>query len=302
MILPPYLAKLVRRGLKTQSRIPVRIGARRPGGSRSSPTIYGIQPGRGEKAIAHVLVTDVRRERLGDITDRDARAEGFRTREQFFAHWRDLHGHGLPTAQRDLLERVVDAPASLPLGAVHPGLPPRTLAARVGALRRAGLLVPSSNGHVDITDKGSHLLIDPYEGIDIGRDVWVITFELADFRLLTPIGRPAGHAVYRSGQERVEQSGWAGGGPDAEIGYTLRPEESEPDEIETVDPDRLRPEWRERAAARHRKVRGEEFGRRRARTLAERVRQQARRVDGDAPELDLIENLLEQLESRQDAA
>jgi len=38
------------------------------------------------------LIVDVRRERLGDLSDRDARAEGFRNLEEFRSVWRSIYG------------------------------------------------------------------------------------------------------------------------------------------------------------------------------------------------------------------
>lgn len=38
---------------------------------------YAVQPGRGKKAVARITLTSIHLERLQDITEEDARAEGF---------------------------------------------------------------------------------------------------------------------------------------------------------------------------------------------------------------------------------
>jgi len=53
---------------------------------------YAVQPNRGKKAVARILLTGLRKERVDSITDSDARAEGFSSREAFLATWRAIHG------------------------------------------------------------------------------------------------------------------------------------------------------------------------------------------------------------------
>jgi hypothetical protein len=53
---------------------------------------YAVQPNRGKKAIARIRLTDVRREKIGVISEADARAEGFASRDEFLKTWRDIHG------------------------------------------------------------------------------------------------------------------------------------------------------------------------------------------------------------------
>lgn len=53
---------------------------------------YAVQPNRGKKAVARILLTNLRKERLDTITDADAKAEGFSSREEFLVTWRAIHG------------------------------------------------------------------------------------------------------------------------------------------------------------------------------------------------------------------
>ncbi len=53
---------------------------------------YAVQPNRGKKAVARILLTGLRRERVADITESDARAEGFLSREEFLSTWCAIHG------------------------------------------------------------------------------------------------------------------------------------------------------------------------------------------------------------------
>ena len=63
--------------------------------------VYAVQPGRGKCAVARVGITAIRVQRLGGISEDDARAEGFPDRAAFLDYWRKLYG------QLDLDELVV---------------------------------------------------------------------------------------------------------------------------------------------------------------------------------------------------
>jgi hypothetical protein len=52
---------------------------------------YAVQPGRTKRAIGRLLVTSVSHERVGEIDFTGARAEGFRTTDQFKAYWARLY-------------------------------------------------------------------------------------------------------------------------------------------------------------------------------------------------------------------
>lgn len=53
---------------------------------------YAVQPGRGKSAVARLYVTAVERAQLRDLTDEDARREGFTDGEDFARYWRELYG------------------------------------------------------------------------------------------------------------------------------------------------------------------------------------------------------------------
>jgi hypothetical protein len=63
--------------------------------------IYAVQPGRTQKAVAHIKLTSIREEAVSDISEADAIAEGFDSREAFFDAWRRIHG-----AKADMQQRV----------------------------------------------------------------------------------------------------------------------------------------------------------------------------------------------------
>lgn len=93
MIFRPELIKQIRKGKKTMTRRPVKRGKlgevkQHYAAGRS----YAVQPGRGEPQTCRITVLEARRERLGDITHEDARAEGFLTTQAFFDYWRGLYG------------------------------------------------------------------------------------------------------------------------------------------------------------------------------------------------------------------
>lgn len=96
MILDVALCRAALRGAKTQIRRPVRRGetwASRVG------RLIPIHPGYGEPMAGRVLLTDVRREHLRDVTVDGAQAEGFKTVEEFRAAWCERWGTWVPERQ-----------------------------------------------------------------------------------------------------------------------------------------------------------------------------------------------------------
>jgi hypothetical protein len=62
---------------------------------------YAVQPGRGKKSVARIVLTGIRREPVNAISHADARAEGFASREAFLSTWHAIHG-----AKADLSQEV----------------------------------------------------------------------------------------------------------------------------------------------------------------------------------------------------
>lgn len=90
MIFAPEMVKLILADRKTQTRRIVKPDEKacryRIGHA------YAIQPGRARPGIERLTITEVRQEKLGDISLPDAKREGFRTRSDFFDYWQRLHG------------------------------------------------------------------------------------------------------------------------------------------------------------------------------------------------------------------
>jgi hypothetical protein len=89
MIFGPQLLPLVLDGSKTQTR--------RSSDRYSVGHTYAVQPGRGKRAVAQIKVLSTRPERLLDISEQDARAEGFfphpplySARDLFMQYWHDV--------------------------------------------------------------------------------------------------------------------------------------------------------------------------------------------------------------------
>lgn len=125
MIFRPELASKIKKGEKSQTRRPLKryvepdspwVTTHTGGRRRRSPVptvtvdgeryvacryqvghTYAVQPGRGKPEVTRIRVTDVRVERLGDISVDDARREGFKRKafgdvDAFFTYWQELHG------------------------------------------------------------------------------------------------------------------------------------------------------------------------------------------------------------------
>ena len=84
-----YTLDKVLSGRKTQTR-----RVRRPG-SQARWKIghsYAVQPTRTARSVARIVVTGVRHEKLGKITQAGARAEGFPSVAAFARVWTEVHG------------------------------------------------------------------------------------------------------------------------------------------------------------------------------------------------------------------
>lgn len=56
---------------------------------------YAVCPGRGQKAVARIRILDIRAQSPSLISEADARAEGFDSREAFWDKLRSLYGDGV---------------------------------------------------------------------------------------------------------------------------------------------------------------------------------------------------------------
>lgn len=52
---------------------------------------YAVQPGRGKKQVGRILLTEIRREDVREISFDDVRREGFVSKVQFFEVWMQMH-------------------------------------------------------------------------------------------------------------------------------------------------------------------------------------------------------------------
>jgi hypothetical protein len=101
VIVTPKHARAIETGRKTQARQPI-LGARcryKPGHD------YSIQPGRGKPSVCRIQIVNILEQQLGDITHKDARAEGHRDIVAFKGHWVRAHDR----AWVDRQETSVDA-------------------------------------------------------------------------------------------------------------------------------------------------------------------------------------------------
>lgn len=105
MIFKPELAQKSKNGSKTQTRRLVKSGERLfidPDGRKAVLTergvkwqigkTYAIQPGRTKTAIGRFTLLDIRRERVREISEQDAIAEGFGSIAEFFEVFESING------------------------------------------------------------------------------------------------------------------------------------------------------------------------------------------------------------------
>ncbi len=53
---------------------------------------YAVQPSRNAASVARIHLLGIKCERAGDASLADAQAEGYASREDFFAQWQAIHG------------------------------------------------------------------------------------------------------------------------------------------------------------------------------------------------------------------
>lgn len=105
MIFRPELVRAITAGRKTVTRRPVR--GDEPCRYVAGKT-YAVQPGRGRPAILRIAITSVEVGVAGDVTFDEARAEGFRTTDDFKAYWVGLHDAAWIRRQVALLDAETD--------------------------------------------------------------------------------------------------------------------------------------------------------------------------------------------------
>jgi uncharacterized protein YqfB (UPF0267 family) len=91
MIFKPELVELIKQGKKTMTRRPVKPGEKE---CRYKPNhAYALQPGRGKRGDEKITIVAVRQQRLDDISEKDAKREGFANKQAFVRYWIGLYGH-----------------------------------------------------------------------------------------------------------------------------------------------------------------------------------------------------------------
>lgn len=92
----PELAEKVMAGEKTVTRRLVSDNPRSPWSAKGCRFSVGqsvaVCPGRGKHAIGRVVVTAVHIEKIGNITEDEARREGFASIAEFMDAWRAING------------------------------------------------------------------------------------------------------------------------------------------------------------------------------------------------------------------
>jgi len=53
---------------------------------------YAVQPSRNESAVARIKLIGLEHKKVSAITPKEAQAEGYANREEFFEVWRTIHG------------------------------------------------------------------------------------------------------------------------------------------------------------------------------------------------------------------
>jgi hypothetical protein len=77
-----YYDKMPEKVLRQGKRVKWRTGQR-----------YAVQPGRGQKGLGWIELLDIRFQHLGNISEEEARAEGFASLEEFIRAWLEIHGN-----------------------------------------------------------------------------------------------------------------------------------------------------------------------------------------------------------------
>jgi hypothetical protein len=65
---------------------------------------YAVQPARTQPAVARIRLLGIERQVVSETNKSDAQAEGFSSRQEFFAQWDEIHGAGKRDADVWMLE------------------------------------------------------------------------------------------------------------------------------------------------------------------------------------------------------
>jgi hypothetical protein len=96
VIFRPELAEKILAGEKTATRRALSDNPRSPWWREhcrySVPGTFTVNPGRGVRRVAECSITAVYKQPLGEITEGQAKAEGFEDRYAFWSAWNDING------------------------------------------------------------------------------------------------------------------------------------------------------------------------------------------------------------------
>jgi hypothetical protein len=96
-------ADMVLQGRKCQTRRPVNGDYPDKPPCRVGHSL-AVQPGRAKKAVCRVEVIAVRKARLGDLSKKDAQAEGYENRQDFIKVWKEMYGNFSPEQEIWVIE------------------------------------------------------------------------------------------------------------------------------------------------------------------------------------------------------
>jgi DNA-binding transcriptional ArsR family regulator len=225
VIFSPAMLRLLRDGRKTQTRRPRKDHPcpYKPG------RVYALQTGRGQPALEgeHVRITDRRKELLGEITEDDARREGFKghsrlgadwvrvheipedeargqsfdARAEFASYWIHLHDAAWWMATQQLFERL---PATVDDLVAPLDLTVRAVRGRLRRLERAGAVTVDDDGQWSRTEDGAEVFawFDRFRTHHAHRPVWVLDIEIERDASRYLTGPPAA----ASGKARVQST------------------------------------------------------------------------------------------------